>query len=55
MAPCQVIGETVKGQQPIFSPDACLPDKVRAVIKVNDGVRQLQMDELGKAKGVPME
>ena len=43
-----------RGRNPIFSPDGCLPDKVGALIETERGVRQVQGDELAKAKGVPI-
>jgi hypothetical protein len=52
-APCVLAGETAKNGLPIFSPDACLPDKVGAFIRVDKGVRRVLIDELAKAKGVP--
>ena len=54
-AHCLIQGETKRGRNPIFSPDGCLPDKVGALIETERGVRQVQGDELAKAKGVPME
>jgi hypothetical protein len=39
MAPCVVIGETNKKSLPIFSPNACLPDKVGVLIWAEKGVR----------------
>lgn len=54
-APCVVIGETQQKSLPIFSPDACLPDKVGALIRMEKGVQRILTDELAKAKGVPAE
>lgn len=55
VVPCVVMGETNKKSLPIFSPDACLPDKVGAFIWVEKGVWRVLADELAKAKGVPVE
>lgn len=39
MVPCVVIGETTKKRLPVFSPDACLLDKVGALVQMEKGVR----------------
>jgi hypothetical protein len=54
-APCLLAGETIKRKLPVFSPDGCLPDSVGTLIETEKGVRWLQVKELGRAKGVPME
>ena len=36
--PCRILGETKQRRQPVFSPDACLPDKVGALIHMEQGI-----------------
>jgi hypothetical protein len=54
-SPCLLLGETVQKKLPVFSPDGCLPDSIGALVHTERGVRRLQSEELGKAKGIPEE
>jgi hypothetical protein len=51
--PCEV-RSVIRGE-PVFEIDGLMPDRVKALLRTDKGIRRLQAGELAKGKGVPGE
>ena len=51
--PIQIRGRV--GNFPVIGPQGCMPDDLNTFVETEKGIRRLQVEELGKAKGIPGE
>ena len=53
LLPCEV-RSVIRGE-PVYEIDGLMPDRVKALLRTEKGIRRLQSGELAKGKGVPSE